>query len=178
MCARPIFMKNYGESVAGHPLSVENVSSPMRPRILFDITTSMAWRGKRAVGIVRTERELARRLIGAQDLSVVPVIYYDDAFRAVDLECAYKLIGSSDPGEDPTTDADVTYARGMFHGNETSRNLFAIVGRYAKSYARVLARRSWSALPGRLRERMRPAVVRLRMVFNASVEFRVGTDHG
>ncbi len=52
-----------------------------RGRILFDISTSLAWRGAHAVGIVRTERELAARLLDDPDLAVLPVVFHDYALR-------------------------------------------------------------------------------------------------
>lgn len=66
---------------------------PKRSRLLFDLSTSLAWRGKHAVGIVRTEREIAIRLLDDPELCVIPVVYHDHAFRALELEFARSLVG-------------------------------------------------------------------------------------
>ena len=65
---------------------------PKRPRLLLDLSTSLAWRGKHAVGIVRTEREIATRLLDDPALCVIPVVYHDHSFRALELEFARSLI--------------------------------------------------------------------------------------
>ena len=169
-------MKNYGDPVERDTIPVEYSSSPVRPRILFDITTSMAWRGRRAVGIVRAERELARCLMDAPDLCVIPVIYYDGAFRAIESECAYKLISPAEPEKMAGAEAGATDTRGMGHGHGTSQNPFAVVGKSATSSVRALAHRAWSALPGRLRTRLRPAIVHLRRAFRGEVHEIGDTD--
>jgi|GEM_PF-6637823 glycosyltransferase involved in cell wall biosynthesis len=67
----------------------------MKPkRILLDLTTSYKWKGKNAVGIVRTEREIAVRLLKNEVLSVVPVLFYDREFRTISREHALRLVGS------------------------------------------------------------------------------------
>jgi FkbM family methyltransferase len=61
-------------------------------RILFDISTSLAWRGAHAVGILRTERELAARLLDDPDLEVLPVVFHDQALRVLDPELARSIV--------------------------------------------------------------------------------------
>lgn len=63
-------------------------------RILLDLTTSYRWKGRNAVGIIRTEREIAVRLLMDGILDVVPVLFYDKGFRAISREDAFRLVGS------------------------------------------------------------------------------------
>ncbi len=59
---------------------------------MFDLSTSVAWRGRPAVGIVRAERELFRHLSARPDLDTIPVIYHDGHFRALEPEVAQALV--------------------------------------------------------------------------------------
>ena len=51
---------------------------------LFDVSTSLAWRGAHAVGIVRTERELVARLLDDPDLAVLPVVFHGGTLRVLE----------------------------------------------------------------------------------------------
>lgn len=61
-------------------------------RILFDLSTSFQWRGRPAVGVIRTERELARRLLCNPDIECLPVILVDGVFRALSIETALSIV--------------------------------------------------------------------------------------
>lgn len=66
---------------------------PIRPtRILLDLSTSLQWRGKHAVGIVRTEREIAIRLLNDPTIDVVPVVFHHSSLRALDPQFACELV--------------------------------------------------------------------------------------
>lgn len=66
------------------------------PRILIDLTTSWHWKGKHAVGILRTEREIARRLMGNEALQTLPVVFHENAFRVIPREYARGLLETPD----------------------------------------------------------------------------------
>src|ERR1700722_2506150 len=64
----------------------------IRSRLLFDLSTSLAWRDRHAVGIVRTERELARHLMARPDTCFVPVASHSDGIRALDPDMVLDLL--------------------------------------------------------------------------------------
>ncbi|MCA0012910.1 glycosyltransferase family 4 protein [Mesorhizobium sp. B292B1B] len=74
-------------------------------RILFDLSTSYAWRGQHAVGIVRTEREIAARILGDPNLDVVPVIFHGGQLRAISTDQAFDIISSPKPAPKSITTA-------------------------------------------------------------------------
>jgi FkbM family methyltransferase len=61
-------------------------------RVLLDLSTSLAWRGVHAVGIVRTERELGIRLLGDPELAVLPVVFHGSALRLLDRDFARGIL--------------------------------------------------------------------------------------
>jgi FkbM family methyltransferase len=61
-------------------------------RVLLDLSTSLAWRGRHAVGIVRTEREVAVRLLDRSAMSILPVIFRDGALRALEPDIARAIV--------------------------------------------------------------------------------------
>ena len=65
-------------------------------RVLFCLSTSLAWRGAHAVGILRTERELAARLLDDPDLQVLPVVFHDGTLRVLELDLARNIV-TADP---------------------------------------------------------------------------------
>ena len=77
-------------------MQLEELAAPVslgRPlRILLDLSTSLQWRGKHAVGILRTEREIAIRLLDNPAIDVVPVVFHDSSLRALDPEFARELV--------------------------------------------------------------------------------------
>jgi glycosyltransferase involved in cell wall biosynthesis len=62
-----------------------------RVRILLDLTTSYKWKNRNAVGIVRTEREIAIRLLKEHTLSVVPVLFFAGEFHEISREEAFAI---------------------------------------------------------------------------------------
>src|SRR5439155_8055187 len=68
-------------------------------RILLDLTTAYVWRGRRAVGIVRTEREIGLRLLDDPSLCVLPFIFHGGTMRAIEVDFARFLLTESErPG--------------------------------------------------------------------------------
>ena len=65
---------------------------PVPGRILFDLTTSLGWRDRHAVGIVRTERELARHLMAMPEVCFIPVASHADGIRALDPDAVLELL--------------------------------------------------------------------------------------
>lgn len=107
--------------------------STRKPRILFDLSTSLQWRGQHAVGIVRTERELAVRLLNDPELDIVPVIFHDKNLRAIDLDSAMELV--SPPRQ---TDKKTTTPDGMKPGIKDHITRF--LKRFSKKIIRLGAR--------------------------------------
>jgi len=81
--------------------------TPRHPRLLLDLSTSLAWRGEHAIGIVRVQREIATRLLDDPELCVIPVIYHDDAFRALELEFARRLVAPVPASSEVPTSSEV-----------------------------------------------------------------------
>lgn len=69
-----------------------NVNLQSTSRILLDLTTSFTWRGKNAVGIVRTEREIAYHLLNDNSLDVIPTIFSNGNIYAISKEEAIRLV--------------------------------------------------------------------------------------
>jgi glycosyltransferase involved in cell wall biosynthesis len=67
-----------------------------RCRILLDLTTAYSWRGRKAVGIIRTEREIARRLLGDATLEVLPFLFHGGQLRALELSFARAMLAEPD----------------------------------------------------------------------------------
>ncbi|MEE7462824.1 hypothetical protein MFUR16E_16965 [Methylobacterium fujisawaense] len=67
-------------------------SNPNRKRIIMDVSTALRWIDRNAVGIVRTEREIAKHLI--RSANDVVLVYYDrenHAFRLLTTEQKRRL---------------------------------------------------------------------------------------
>ena len=82
-----------GRCIPASP-AIHREAKVQRPRLLFDLSTSLAWHGKHANGIVRTEREIAARLLRSTQLCVIPVVYHDHSLRALEPEFARRLVTS------------------------------------------------------------------------------------
>ncbi len=85
-------------------------------RILLDLTTAYSWRGRKAVGIIRTEREIARRLLADDTLEVLPFLFHGGQLRALDLSFACAMLAEPDassiePALPPVAPAPSTKAR-------------------------------------------------------------------
>ena len=63
-----------------------------RGRVLLDVSTSLAWRGAHAVGIVRTERELAARLLDDPEFKVLPVVFHNGTLRMLEPDLARSIV--------------------------------------------------------------------------------------
>jgi hypothetical protein len=110
-----------------HLTSMSDAGFPWRaaapPRVLLDLSTSLAWRGGHAVGIVQTERELARHLMGDASLCTGPVVYHDNAFRALEPDLARALI-------DPAGERRPIMARGRLRQGWARQGLPCCCGRW------------------------------------------------
>ncbi|WP_156936655.1 glycosyltransferase family 1 protein [Chelativorans sp. J32] len=127
-----------------------------RRRILLDLSTSLQWRGKHAVGIVRTEREIAKRLLVDPDLDVLPVIFNAGRFLALDPVLAEELITVDDRTE-PQAIPEVVPK--PLQKNRTVSPL-----RLLGAAARFIARTLVELVPAGGREDFRLALVHLREV--------------
>jgi glycosyltransferase involved in cell wall biosynthesis len=79
---------------------MSSLLKPLRPpRILLDISTSVSWRGRHAVGIVRTEREIAARLLDDAAINVIPVVFQDGTLRAIDPVVARRIVAPVPPSK-------------------------------------------------------------------------------
>ncbi len=119
-------------------------------RVLLDLTTAYAWRGRKAVGIVRTEREISLRLLDDPTLSLLPFIFHGGSMRAVDPGFARLLLTE---GESPS-DGDLPAA--------ASPSTLARIIRPAAMTARLLARTTLRALPDRVRPDAKMSLLHLR----------------
>jgi glycosyltransferase involved in cell wall biosynthesis len=145
-------------SDAAVPVPLCRAAAP--PRVLLDLSTSLAWRGRHAVGIVRTERELARHLMGDASLCTIPVVYHDNAFRALEPDLARALIDAA--GERPAAAAD-RGARTAPPG--VGRAGLAMLLRLLAWLMRGAAHRLLGALPPQARGDARQALIHARQAF-------------
>ena len=139
-------------------------------RILIDLTTSLALRGHKPVGILRTEREISIRLLSDKSLRTLPFVFRDGELRALDPTFARRLLRESPsavPAPPPST-------RGKGH-NTTLRRV--------TSSMRAAARAGLRAVPARGREEVRLALIHMRqalrnVVYGAShaLSYPVRTD--
>jgi glycosyltransferase involved in cell wall biosynthesis len=137
-----------------------------KPRILIDLTTSWHWKGKHAVGILRTEREIARRLIDNPVLQTLPVVFHENAFRAISDEYARSLFDIVDePKPVPVTVPAVTepavpeLAPAAVTAAKSSRPIVAMCLRPFGFLARWLARTFVRSLPVAISEEVRLTLV-------------------
>ena len=128
-----------------------NDAERRRSRILVDLSTSFAWRGKNAVGIVRTEREIAARLLKDDSLDVIPVIFSGGNLRAIDPEQAIKLISFVAPSETRRAFVEPSEATGA--------TVSARIVRSAKQAVRRIARLGGRLVPGRARDDVRMSLI-------------------
>jgi glycosyltransferase involved in cell wall biosynthesis len=139
-------------------------------RVFFDVSTSFSWRGRPAVGIVRTERELFRHLLGRADLCVIPVLYHDNEFRALSAEAALALVGpATAPAESAPTAPPAAPARAG-----VDRAWLAGLLRPLAGAARGAARRLLARLPAAARGDARLALIHARQAFRELAYRRPG----
>ncbi len=131
-----------------------------RGRIFVDVSTSLAWRGRHAVGIVRVEREITLRLLDAPDLAVVPVVFHHGSFRAIDPDAARLLALPAEPGVAAPLDVpDGGIGPAPAAVPRTGlRRLLRPIGSLARATARALLR----CAPPSVREDWRQALLRGR----------------
>ncbi len=119
-------------------------------RVLLDLTTAYVWRGQKAVGIVRTEREIGLRLLDDRSLSILPFIFHGGSMRAVDLAFARLLLTEGDaPSEVVPPPA-------------AGRSMLARFIRPAAMTARFLTRTGLRAVPDRARPEAKLSLLHLR----------------
>ena len=138
------------------PPAASRTKDAGRPRLLMDLSTSLAWRGQHAVGIVRTEREIAVRLLDSHDLCVVPVVYHDGHFRAIDPDFARDLI-SAVVGGDTKPAGAISPTDAEMH-----RPWLAWAVGPAAAFARLAARSILAAVPRASREEVRLSLIYAR----------------
>jgi glycosyltransferase involved in cell wall biosynthesis len=112
------------------------------------------------VGIVRTEREIAARLLADDTIDVVPVVFYNGAMRALDPLLAQQIIASpaaTDTCSSTAPDRSLivgpqvnTYRRSF--GRSVLRWCVTILTRIAKSLAHSLVRFAPSAARNEIRQ--------------------------
>ena len=68
-----------------------------RKRVLLDLTTAWNWRGRKPVGIIRTERELALRLMRDPSLTVLPFLFHGGRLHVVDPAFAQNMLIERSP---------------------------------------------------------------------------------
>jgi FkbM family methyltransferase len=128
-------------------------------RVLFDISTSLAWRGAHAVGIVRTERELATRLLDDPDLTILPVVFRDKALRVVEPDLARSIVR----GEPQRSKKEAELPSAAFAAPRSVRRPFRarMIASAARSL-RACARVGLRAVPASSREEVRQALIHAR----------------
>ncbi|MGA3006032.1 MAG: glycosyltransferase family 1 protein [Acetobacteraceae bacterium] len=145
------------------------------PRVFFDLSTSFAWRGHTAVGIVRTERELFRHLIGRADLCVIPVLYHDDDFRALAADAALALVT---PETNPHPQSQAGAPPGSPAATGVERAFLVAMLRPLLGLVRRVAHRLVVALPPTARGDARLAMVHARRAFREVAYRRRGATGG
>ena len=64
-----------------------------RPRVFMDLSTSLILSGRQAMGILRTEREIARRLLKEPRIVAIPFVFSSGSICALDRADALRLVG-------------------------------------------------------------------------------------
>lgn len=133
-------------------------------RILLDLSTSFQWRGQHAVGIVRTEREIARRLLNDETLDVLAVVMHDGVFYAIDPSQALSLIDVV-----PTKSGAMPEGTGSAPGEgrppkrSISKRVLLSFGAVARAFGRFAIR----CTPEIAREPMRQILLNVRELLRA-----------
>lgn len=141
-------------------MSSRRTGTPERPRVLLDLSTSLAWRGRHAVGIVRTEREIAIRLLNDAELCVVPVVYSGQQIRVLDTEFARRLVSVAEASpEKPVSEGSSQTNIDKLNVNHSS---LALVISPAAWLMRLVARWTIKAVPERSREEVRWSLIYAR----------------
>jgi len=157
--------RNAELAIRSQASKLEAQRSPGQPsRILLDLSTSLAWRGKHAVGIVRTEREIAVRLLNDSTIDVVPVVFHQGSLRALDPALALELVSTAAaPAPCPALTAEAARKTERQSSRATFRSLhsvqqrllrvtFATMARAAKAAAKYVIRNVPPAARSELRQ--------------------------
>jgi glycosyltransferase involved in cell wall biosynthesis len=145
-------------------MPVRGTGKAQPPRLLLDLSTSLAWQGKHAVGIVRAEREIAVRLLDCAELCVIPVVYRDHQLRAVEPEFARRLVTATPERAEAQAPGDAAPGGGAQSGADpgNARSLLRrIIGPVA-GLARLIARNLVLLVPERSREEARLSLIYAR----------------
>jgi glycosyltransferase involved in cell wall biosynthesis len=146
------------------------------PRILIDLTTSWHWIGKHAVGILRTEREIARRLLDHDGIQTLPVVFHENAFRLISEEYARSLLVTADDpkAEPPTSAMEPAPAVAPAAPRRRFRPLAFCLRPFGFG-ARRAAPRLLGLLPARVAEEVRLSLIHARQAFRNLV-YRQSAD--
>lgn len=117
-----------------------------RKRVLLDLTTAWNWRGRKPVGIIRTERELALRLMRDPSLTVLPFLFHGGRLHVVDPAFAQNMLIERSPPVEAQAQAASTAPLPA-----PRSTLARIVGPFA-ALARLCARVALRAVPERARQ--------------------------
>jgi glycosyltransferase involved in cell wall biosynthesis len=139
----------------GHEIAAVGNYSPT-VRVLLDLTTARNWRGRKAVGIIRTEREIALRLLRDPSLTVLPFVFHDGRMHAVDPAFAQSMLTDCATPV-ATEDQAGTDARPQPPGS----GLASIIRPFA-AQARLCVRAALRSMPERAREDVALALIHLR----------------
>ncbi len=154
--------------------AIDRTGKARQPRLLLDLSTSLAWQGRHAVGIVRTEREIAVRLLESPELHVIPVVYRDHSLRVLEPEFARSLVApvpaaaepaAAEPGEprrDAAFDDSGPSAGHRMADPGGNRAWLARLIRPVAAFCRLIARRLVTAGPQRSREELRLSLIYAR----------------
>ena len=127
------------------------------PRLLLDLSTSLAWQGRHAVGIVRAEREIAVRLLDCPELAVVPVVYHEGQLRALEPAFALGLV-TNGPQAEQARNALPASASAPAASRSGLARILAPVAVAARWTARALV----NLIPQRAREEFRLSLIHAR----------------
>ena len=138
-----------------------------RPRVFIDLSTSLSLFGQLAIGILRTEREIARRLLEEPRIVAIPIVFSGGRLVALDRDDALRLVGRpSAPetsvaklreiGADPIVPAAVPEPAPM--AQPTWQQMPIRAG------LRMLARHAVAAMPAPVREDLRLVLIHSREI--------------
>lgn len=156
--------------------AVDRPNKVQQPRLLLDLSTSLAWQGKLAVGIVRTEREIAIRLLDSPTLCVIPVVYRDHSLRALEPDFARSLVAPVAAGANVSVSQHDTASGESAPGTGRNtadpgrnRTRLARVIRPVAALGRLAARRLVGVVPERSREEFRLSLIYARQALRQLV---------
>ncbi|MDR3467171.1 MAG: glycosyltransferase [Xanthobacteraceae bacterium] len=115
-----------------------NQRQPQFARHYIDLTTSLYFVGQPAMGILRTEREIAKRLLSDQRLRAVPVAFWQDQLFILEPEDVDLLLRDTPPAISTIPPPDVRPAPPGFR-NRLKRGVRAVARRLvglAPAYSR------------------------------------------